>query len=250
MRLTDPVFFALEVLERGAAWFLGKGYGAATIAQEVAAVLSAVSVVPKLAIDVGGNVGDYSRQLRARVKDLEIHIFEPAAVNCAKLAQAFAADRRVTVNPVALSEQISDAVLYSNEAGGGLGSLANRRLDHFGIQMSVTENVQAIRFEDYWKDVLQSRVIDIAKLDIEGFELGALRGFGRAIASTRVVQFEFGGCNLDTRTSLQDFYYFFSDAGFALHRITLLGLNAIRRYRELDEVYLTTNFIAINTRMK
>jgi hypothetical protein len=116
--------------------------------------------------------------------------------------------------------------------------------------MNAIETVHTIRFEDYWKSTLASRTIDLAKLDIEGFELAALRGFGEAIRKTRVVQFEFGGCNLDTRTNFQDFYYFFAGLNFKIYRITPLGLNEISEYHELDEIYLTTNFLAVNISLR
>lgn len=34
------------------------------------------------------------------------------------------------------------------------------------------------------------------------------------------VTFEFGGCNIDTRTYFQDYWYFFKTFGFRVFRIT------------------------------
>jgi hypothetical protein len=48
----------------------------------------------------------------------------------------------------------------------------------------------------------------MVKMDIEGHELTALKGFGAALDVARVLQFEFGGCNIDSRTYFQDFWYF------------------------------------------
>jgi len=94
--------------------------------------------------------------------------------------------------------------------------------------------------------VLQRRTIDIAKLDIEGHELAALQGFGDAIRATKIIQFEFGGANIDTRTYFQDYWYFFKEHGFDLFRITPFGHQAIPAYREADEFFSTTNFLAVN----
>ena len=58
-------------------------------------------------------------------------------------------------------------------------------------------------------------------------------------------QFEFGGTNIDTRTYFRDFWYFFKECGFILYRITPLGAELIRTYRESDEYFMTTNFIAV-----
>ena len=203
-----------------------------------------------LAIDVGGNIGDYSLELLRNSPSMEIHIFEPAAVNFNKLETTFDALQNVYVNKLALSDTENTTVLYSDVPGSGMGSMAHRRLDHFGISMECVEEIKAIKFEKYWNDVLGRRVVDLVKLDIEGFELAALRGFGEAIGSVRVIQFEFGGCNLDIRTNFQDYYYYFKELGWHLYRITPLGLEEIKKYNELDEIYLTTNFIAVNCNLR
>ena len=106
--------------------------------------------------------------------------------------------------------------------------------------------VDVIRFEDYWEKELHSRSPDIVKIDVEGHELTVLNGFGGALAATRVLQFEFGGCNIDTRTYFQDFWYFFNDNNFDLFRITPFGAEKLSHYREIDEFFSTTNYIAVN----
>ena len=62
----------------------------------------------------------------------------------------------------------------------------------------------------------------------------------------RVIQFEFGGSNIDTRTFFQDFWYFFKDRNFSIYRITPNGILPIREYTEHDEFFSTTNYIAVN----
>ena len=242
------VLNVFRLIEKTAAYAQGKGFGAGTISSEVAAVLSKVTSFPKVAIDIGGNIGNYSRELRRRRANLEIHIFEPAGVNVKKLKSTFSDDSLVTVNACGISNSARGATLFSDEHGSSLGSLTKRRLDHFGIDFNVKEEVLLIRFEDYWREQLRCRVIDIAKLDIEGHELDGLKSFGGALAQTKVIQFEFGGCNIDTRSYFQDFYYFFKENDFSLSRVTPLGLEAIDRYREIDECFSTTNYIATNNR--
>lgn len=226
----------------------GKGYGAGTIQMECSLVRKLLKNKPMLAVDIGGNVGAYTAELRLRNPDLEIHIFEPSSVNVDKLTRRFRDDSCIHVIPYALSDRADSAVLYSNVAGSGLGSLTQRRLDHFNINFDVKETVKTIRFESYWREDLDSRTIDIVKIDIEGHELTALNGFGDAINNTRVLQFEFGGCNIDTRTYFQDYWYYFKDKGFDLWRITPHGLQGIERYAETDEFFSTTNYIAVNKR--
>lgn len=66
-----------------------------------------------------------------------------------------------------------------------------------------------------------------------------------------MVTFEFGGCNIDTRTFFQDFWYFFSKNDMAIYRIlpnaTLYHIDSCR---ETDEQFITTNYIAITKKCK
>lgn len=233
-----------QALERLAAYAQGKGYGAGSVKQEVAQVLKMLGHKPSLAIDIGGNKGNYTAELRKRCSTVEIHIFEPAASNVKILRQRFDSDPLIKIVPLAVADNDGRGVLYTDKHGSGLASLTKRRLDHFGIDFGLTETVDVIRFESYWDRHLNRRPIDIVKLDIEGHELMALNGFGGALDHVRVVQFEFGGCNIDTRTYFQDFWYLFENLGFTLYRIGPLGLQKIHSYNEACEHFVTTNYIA------
>ncbi len=149
--------------------------------------------------------------------------------------------------PLALSDSNTDAILYSDFPGSGLGSLSKRRLDHFNIELDQTDKIQTIRFEDFWANELKQHTIDLVKMDIEGHELSALQGFGKALQKTKLIQFEFGGGNIDTKTYFQDFFYFLRERSFALYRISPLGLIEVKNYSERDEVFVTTNYLAKNT---
>jgi FkbM family methyltransferase len=242
----NPYYKLLGKLERTLARRQGKGWGTGSVQQELKAASSLTGNAPlKLAIDVGGNVGNYTAAIRTVHPDAEVHIFEPSKTNINALTTRFGADEQVTVQPFALASSVMEATLFSDKPGSGLGSLTKRRLDHRGNDFDVSESVQTMVFDSHWKDVLQSRPIDLFKLDIEGHELDALNGSIEALAHTRIVQFEFGGCNIDTRTFFQDFWYFFKERNFDLYRITPGGVARIDKYSERDEFFSTTNYLAL-----
>jgi hypothetical protein len=108
------------------------------------------------------------------------------------------------------------------------------------------EEVEVRRFDTYWKQALSGRPIVIVKIDVEGYELMVLRGFGDAIRNVRVLQFEFGGTNIDTKVFFRELWRFFEEAGFDLYRITPIGAMRIDRYQERDEIFIIANFIAVN----
>jgi FkbM family methyltransferase len=246
--ISNLVYKSAYALEKLSAFAQGKGFGSKSVRQEIAVFKKMLrfSSSQLLMIDIGGNVGDYTYNLRKNFKQAEIHIFEPSAVNIDKLNKRFQSDPLVTISPIGVSDSESISLLYSNEPGSGMASLSKRRLDHFNVDLNFSEQIQTIRFEDYWINQLNRRPINLVKLDIEGHELNALKGFGEAIEAIELIQFEFGGCNLDTHTTFQDFYYFFRDHSYEIFRITPLGSQKINKYCEVDEFYSTTNFIAKN----
>lgn len=234
-----------EPTEALAANLLGKGYGTATIEQEVHCAMALLGGTPRLAIDIGGNVGNYCAELLRHNPNAEIHVFEPSVANLPGLRERFADKPGVHILPYAVSDKDAVATLYADVPGSGLASLALRDLRHRGIAFDRREEVRTVRFEGYWSAVLGRRPLDLVKIDIEGYELAALHGFGEAIQATRAIQFEFGGCNIDTRTFFKDFWDFFASAGFDIYRVAPRGPLRIGRYQEIDEFFSTTNFIAI-----
>lgn len=233
-------------LERRAALMQGKGYGAGSLKKEVQVASSLLKYPPNIVVDIGANIGEYSSELRKNFPAAELHLFEPSNSNVKKLQRRFGDDELVYINPLAVSSRSQENILYTNEDGSGLASLIKRRLDHININFDKEEIVKSILFEDYWELNLKERMIDFIKIDIEGHELDALSGFGKALSKTRLLQFEFGGCNLDSRTNFQDFWYFFYENEFSLFRITPFGAQPLKKYQEIDEFYSTTNFLALN----
>ena len=234
----------LNLIELTLAHLQGKGWGAASIKKEFSSVSSFLSKPPSLCVDIGGNKGLYTEEILRNFPLCKVVIFEPSISNSNLLHSKFSENANVTIEQKAVSNIDGEATLYSDSDGSGLASLTKRRLEHFDISFEHSEKIAVIRFEDYWKSELGSENIDFVKLDIEGHELDALNGFGEALKFINVIQFEFGGCNIDTRTFWQDFWYFFTENNFDLYRIAPVGKIKITKYRELDEFFSTTNFLA------
>ena len=224
----------------------GKGYGSSTIVSEVSQAMKLLKSNAKLVIDIGGNIGNYTSQIRKLCPDTEIHIFEPSSFNYNILQEKFRNDPNIYLINSALSNLDGFLTLYFDVPGSGSSSLVKRNLDHLNVKFELHETVKVSKFSDYWINNLNNQIIDLVKIDVEGFELETLKGFGEVLFNTKLIQFEFGGCNIDTRTYFQDFWYFFNDKNFEIYRITPFGLQFISKYGEMDEFFSTTNYLALN----
>lgn len=196
--------------------------------------------------DIGANKGEYSLAILEAIPTARIHAFEPSQHAFRKL-QTHA--EKFVVNQLGVSDSCREAILFSNEAGSPLASLSKRKLDHFDIPFEHTESVKITTLEKYCHEN-SVRHIDLLKIDAEGEEFNILKGGLSLFESDQIssVQFEFGGCNIDSKTHFMDFYYFFKKYNFMLFRIlSNSALYSIESYKELYEIPIYQNFIAIKS---
>lgn len=195
--------------------------------------------------DVGANTGTYAAQvwkvLHPRVR---LYCFEPSRVAYETLLERFGGRENFVAYNFGFGASDTLACLFADRNGSELASVFPRRLDHFGIEFQPRESIRLKRLDDFCRDEKIPH-IDLLKLDVEGNELNVLTGAERMIKSDSIdwIQFEFGGCNIDSRTFFQDFYYLLTPK-YNLYRITRDGLTPIRKYHERLEAFITTNYLA------
>jgi hypothetical protein len=80
---------------------------------------------------------------------------------------------------------------------------------------------------------------------VEGHELSVLAGAKEVLNRIELVQFEFGGGNIDSKTYFQDFWYFFKNLNFDIYRLTPRGPIKVSEYSEFLEVFRPTNYFAV-----
>lgn len=245
--------FAQKILEKNIMYSLylsgiGSGGGVQNSGEKSVLDLLTSKREPYCIFDVGANKGQYLNMVIKELhkKDFAIHSFEPSKYTFDLLRKNSPDSENVKLNNLGLGKNVGEYTLYSNEKGSGLASLTKRKLDHFNIDFSDSEKIRITTLDDYcFENGIKH--IHLLKIDVEGHELDVLNGASKMFAdqSIDLVTFEFGGCNIDTRTFFQDFYYFFYEKKMQLFRITSSGyLFPIRKYKEQYEQFITTNFIA------
>ena len=207
--------------------------------------------LPYCIFDVGANKGQYLNLLYNELlnRDFKIYSFEPSKYTFDILVKNSPNSSKVILNNIAFGKENGKFILYSNEKGSGLASLTKRKLNHFNIEFNESEEIQLTTLDDYCS---QNNInhIHLLKLDVEGHELDVLEGSAKMFTnkSIDIVSFEFGGCNIDTRSFFQDYFYFFREQKMKIYRITPSGyLFPIEKYKEQYEQFITTNFIATKT---
>ena len=230
----------------------GKGFGAAKISLgiETEKALSFLSKSRTLTVfDVGANIGEYSKKILKINENCKIIIFEPSKRNSRILKKKFKNFLdKVKVENLGLNSKNGYFKLYYDKLGSPLASLSKRSFLGSNLKIKGFERVQFTTLKKYLARN-KIRNIDLLKLDVEGFELQCLQGAGKYINKIKVIQFEFGGCNIETRTFFRDFWCFFSKYNFDLYRISPFSLVKLDKYSENYENFLTTNFIAVNRKL-
>lgn len=207
------------------------------------------SGAPLCVFDVGASVGDYAAGILGGAASTPvIHCFEPSPAAFAALESRFSQHPMLKLNQVGLASARGRRTLFADSPASALASLTQRNLAHLSMTLDHRDEVDVTTLDDYCREQ-HVDMIDLCKLDAEGHELEILRGgaetFGRQ--GVRVVAFEFGGCNIDTRTYLRDYWHFFREYGAKeLYRVMPnQRLFAIRRYDERLEAFSTSNYLAI-----
>jgi hypothetical protein len=88
--------------------------------------------------------------------------------------------------------------------------------------------------------------IDFLKLDVEGAELLALRGFRQMLGAGQidVIQFEYGSVNILPRVLLKDIVEFLTEHGYVVGKVYPTYID-YKPYELKDEDFLGPNYLAI-----
>jgi FkbM family methyltransferase len=202
----------------------------------------------KVVFDVGANVGEWASLAVAINPSVNLHCFEPSAATYQRLTSR-RLPANVICNNVGLGATRREADLHVFEAGSGLNSLGRRTglEDGFGVGgPTAIERVRLETGDDYCRQHGITQ-IDFCKVDVEGFEMDVFNGMTGLLDAKRirVIQFEYGGCNIDSRTLLRDLFQFFLPRGYVLHKLYPRSLQMVPRYDQRLENFQYQNWVAI-----
>lgn len=173
----------------------------------VSHILPSLGLTKPLCLDVGANVGGYSRMLLDHFPEARIICMEPHPATFAELQSNL--KHKAELIPKGAGELPGNLTLYdrSDSEGGGSEHATLYPEVITGIHQQNSHSVQIeITTID---DVLAEKEIaevDLLKIDTEGHELAVLKGAANLIKSrgVKIIQLEFNVMNLVSRVFVAD----------------------------------------------
>jgi FkbM family methyltransferase len=170
---------------------------------------------PATILDIGANVGDWTARAITAFPQARIFSFEPNPPVYKELSDRMAGAKSVTALPMAIGTTTGTAIL-NIKSGPHSGVSSLTKFAHHDR----TVEVQTIR-GDEWLASSGLDHVDFMKLDVEGYELAAMKSFTAAFAQGRVdvVQIEFANPNPHERIFLRDIYDFAEANNYLVGRL-------------------------------
>jgi FkbM family methyltransferase len=144
-------------------------------------LLRQILVPGAVAIDAGANIGIYS-QFLARCVGSEgvVYSFEPAPENFERLRAAARGFSNMCLLQAAVGERSGKSELYLSDTLN-----VDHRTYSIGNSSRRVIQVEMVALDEYFKP---RQRVDLIKMDIQGYELHALRGAGRVLADNPAVK--------------------------------------------------------------
>ncbi len=181
--------------------------------------------------DIGANQGNFTALMSNLVgPGGRVHAFEPSPDTCALLRETLAERARnsanVSVNPAAVGTEDGVATLHTPQQDHGQASLKTHDAGSWAGAVAVrSTEVRVLALDPYVATHAPSRV-DVIKMDVEGAELLALRGFAAGLRSshpvvvcelcgawTRAFEYEPGDVIDELRAAGYDSFFLVGDRG-------------------------------------
>lgn len=197
---------------------------------------------PKYIFDVGANTGKYALLAKKHNPQAQVVCFEPVKSTFEKLKTVTGAlSNVILVNSGLFDENKKLTInIYPSHTHASVFDLKAIPYQSVG-----KEEIDLIVGDDYiTNNNIES--IDLLKLDVEGAELNAIRGFKNALAKKkiRIIQFEYGYINITTKNLLIDYYEYLDQFGYMVGKLYPKKV-VFRDYKFKYEDFIGPNMIAI-----
>lgn len=195
-------------------------------------------------VDGGANIGDMTHHYQNLFADPQISAFEPIPALVKHLEKRFADDSQVTIYPYALGATNQEVEFNVNnfDATSSILNASSHNMGLCGEMVDLKEKISVpmVRLDSV-RDV--SKRIDFVKLDLQGYELEALKGFGDILANTHIILTEVEFLPLyDDQPLFADIDLFMRQADFNLFNLYNLYTHEDGQLYVADALYINNRF--------
>lgn len=141
----------------------------------------------KTILDVGANVGFVTYQFQKRFPQAEIYCFEPNPSVFQQLKQNYANESHIHLYRQGIADECGELLFNLNANSGTSSFLQPTKYHHDHQARHMLEPILSpVITLDRFASESQIDHIDILKLDIEGYELNALKGAGQLLTDQNI----------------------------------------------------------------
>jgi len=195
-------------------------------------------------VDGGGNNGSTTDYFLRQYKEPIIHIFEPIPGLVEQLNNKYKNNKNVNVHGAALGArtEIINFNIVDNLVSSSVLKPSELNQNIHGKNMDIVQEVRVpqVRLDDSMKGV---REIDLLKLDLQGFELEALKGCGNLLDHVKIISTEVEFVPLyDNQPLFGDIDTYIRSKGFRLFNLYDLYTQSDGQLTAGDAVYLNSRY--------
>ncbi len=205
-------------------------------------------------IDVGANVGEWSRRILSAASDrgkaIQVHAFEPASSTFDQLVSSLLPEFEGSFVPVqcAASDHSGRGTLFKVHELAGSNSMHGIAGSTDGLS---PESIDLCTLDEYCASA-GIKSIDLLKIDAEGHDLLVLAGAKTLLAggAIGVVQFEYNFRWIGARRYLKDAFDDLSPVGYQIGKVTPRGIEWYPGWSAELETFREANYLAVRSPLR
>ena len=167
----------------------------------------------------------------------EVHYFDPDPSLIERLSAQPNKNSTAVFNAVGLGEETKEIHYYPSHS-----SFIDRTLSR-GFSDDANKVLMKIKCAKEYMTQSGVSSIDFLKIDVEGYELSVLKGFGDTLACVKYIQFEYGGTYIDSGVKLIEVVDYLKTLGF--DRFSTLTMEGPVPITDFSDHYNYSNIICI-----